>query len=369
MRILQVCSARTLGGGERHVAALADALTQRGHEVYLAAAPQSPLVEKLSSIPAQNIITVRMRNALDIPSALKIAKFVRQKEIEIVHAHLARDYPLASLSIRRFAQLIVTRHVLFSLNRLHRLTLSRVARVIAVSKAVANRLLAQRICDERKIQVIPNGIELQKFEKPLSSNERQAVFDKLGLVGSHLVGSVGSLLPLKGHEEFIRAAAIVVRKERDVEFVIIGDDDERNRTHRDYLDRLIKELGLRERVHIVHWTDDLSLFYRALDVYVSASHSEAFGLSIVEAMASGRSVVATATEGAKEIIDDGKTGLLTPIGNAEKLAEAIVALLANEDERSRLGANAREDTKLRFSLEGMVSAVEKVYLEAIEGRK
>jgi glycosyltransferase involved in cell wall biosynthesis len=190
----------------------------------------------------------------------------------------------------------------------------------------------------------------------------------LGLVDSHLVGSVGSLLPLKGHEEFVRAAAIVVGKIRDIEFVIIGDDDERNRIHREYLEQLIIELGLRKRVHIVHWTDDLSLFYRALDVYVSASHSEAFGLSIVEAMASSRSVVATATEGAREIIDEGKTGLLVPIGNVEKLAESIVALLANEGERSRLGDNAREDARERFSLEGMVSAVEKVYLGALKGR-
>jgi glycosyltransferase involved in cell wall biosynthesis len=365
MRILQVCSARTLGGGERHVAALANALSQRGHEVYVALAPSSPLITELSNIPEQNIVTIRMRNAFDVPSALKLARFVRENRIEIVHAHLARDYPLASLSVRRFAQLIITRHVLFSLNRLHKLTLARVARVIAVSRAVAQKLQAQRICDDRKIQVISNGIDLKRFEEPLSETTRQTVLDKLSVRRLLLVGTVGSLLPNKGHEDFIRAAAIIQRQRDDVDFVIVGDDEKRNRNYGAFLERLIVELGLKDRVHLVNWTDDLSQFYRALDVYVSTSHSEAFGLSIVEAMASGRSVVATATEGAKEIIEDDRTGLLVPIGDAEKTAEAILNLLDNANERLRLGANARDDAGRRFGLERMVEAVEQIYLEAV----
>lgn len=368
MRILQVCSARTLGGGERHVAALANALSQRGHEVYVALAPCSPLIAELSNVPEQNIVTIRMRNAFDVPSALKLARFVREHKIEIVHAHLARDYPLASLSVRRFAKLILTRHVLFPLGRLHKLTLAHVSRVIAVSEAVAHKLREQRICDDRKIQVISNGIDLKRFEEPLSETTRQIVLDKLSVRRLLLVGTVGSLLPMKGHEDFIRAAAIIQRQRDDVDFVIVGDDEKRNRNHGAFLEGLIVELGLKDRVHLVNWTDDLSRFYRALDVYVSSSHSESFGLSIVEAMASGRSVVATATEGAKEIVEENRTGLLVPVGDVGKTAEAILALLDNANERTRLGVHAREDAQRRFGLDRMVEAVEKVYLEAVAGK-
>lgn len=368
MRILQVCSARTLGGGERHVAALANALAQHGHQVYVVVAPGSPITSELSSVPAQNVITLRMRNAFDVPSALKLARIIREKEIEIVHAHLARDYPLASLAVRRFAQLVITRHVLFPLNRLHKLTLSRVARVVAVSNAVARQLQAQRICDVQKIQVIPNGIELKRFEEPLSEATRASVREKLSVRRSLLVGTVGSFLPIKGHEDFVRAAAIVARRRDDVDLVIVGDDEKRNRNHRVFLERLITELDVKDSVHLVDWSEDLSRFYRALDVYVSPSHSEAFGLSIVEAMVSGRPVVATATEGAKEIITDNRTGLLVPIGDAERIAEAIAALLKNASERARLGAHAREDAQRRFGLERMIDAVEQVYLDALAGR-
>lgn len=365
MRILQVCSARTIGGGERHVAALANSLTQRGHQVYVVVAPGSPITALLSEVPAENIVTLRMRNAFDVPSALRLARVIREKKIEVVHAHLARDYPIASLAVRRYAQLVVTRHVLFPLNRLHRLTLKRVARVIAVSNAVARRLQARRICDNRKLQVIPNGIELEKFDEPLSDPARASVREKLGVRRSLMVGDVGSLLPIKGHEDFVRAAAIIARRRNDVDFVIVGDNEPRNRNHRKFLERLITGLDLKDSVLIVDWSGDFSRFYCALDVYVSPSHSEAFGLSIVEAMACGRSVVATATEGAKEIIEDKQTGVLVPNGDAQRMAETILALLDSADERARLGANAREDVHRRFGLERMVEAIEQVYRDAL----
>jgi glycosyltransferase involved in cell wall biosynthesis len=129
MKILQICSARELGGGERHLADLANGLARRAHDVYAALIPASPLLAELSSVPPQNIVELPMRNSLNVASALKLARFVRQNEIEIVHAHVARDYPLAALAARRAgARLVLTRHVLFPLNRIHRLTLRRTRR-------------------------------------------------------------------------------------------------------------------------------------------------------------------------------------------------------------------------------------------------
>ncbi len=367
MRILQVCSARTLGGGERHVADLSNSLAERGHQVYVAVAPGSPLIAKLSNVPTQNVLELRMRNAFDVPSALRLARFIREQKIDVVHAHLARDYPIVSLAVRRYAQLVITRHVMFPLNRLHRLTLSRVARVIAVSEAVARVLRSQKICAERKIRVIHNGIDLKRFERVMPESERAGVREKIGFDSSgrrYLIGTVGSLLPLKGHEEFVRAAERVASVRDDVDFVIIVGSETGEQEYRARLERLIAELKLQSRVRLMSWPDELAPFYNALDVYVSASHTEAFGLSIVEAMGAGLAVAATATEGAQEIIKDKETGLLVPVKNVEKLAQAITALLENAEQRNSLGARAREDAQ-RFSLERMVEAVERVYTDAI----
>ena len=114
MRILQICSARQIGGGERHLADLANGSARRGHDVFAALIPSSPLLSELTSVPKQNIVQVPMRSVLNVSSALKLARFASENRIQIIHAHVARDYPLAALVARRSsAHLILTRHVLF----------------------------------------------------------------------------------------------------------------------------------------------------------------------------------------------------------------------------------------------------------------
>jgi len=360
MKILQICSARQLGGGERHLADLANGLARRGHDVYAALVPASPLLAELRSVPKQNIVELAMRNSLNVASALKLARFVRRNEIEIVHAHVARDYPLAALAARRGgARLVLTRHVLFPLSRVHKLTLRRTVRVIAVSQAVAEGLQAQGIFDPEKIVCIHNGIDVDRFIK---GRENAAIRE--GADKKLRVGMVGHLAPIKGQEDFIRAAASVCSRRDDVEFIIAGEDKSRNGEHRRGLEKLIDELSLNQRVSLIGWVNDVAHLLPTFDLFVSPSRSEPFGLSIVEAMAGGVPVVATMSEGAREIIDHGQTGHLVPIGDVEALARAIVELLSDPNERDRVRDNAQRAVRERFSFERMLEATEQAYREA-----
>ncbi len=358
-----------MGGGERHLADLANALMMRGHDVHVALAPQSPLREYLSALPARNIITLPLRNALDVQSAHELSRLVGRLKSEIVHAHMARDYPLASYATRRAshgARLVITRHVLFPLNRLHSWTLSHVARVIAVSDAVARALQSQRIFPDDKISVIPNGIDLRRFDKAARRFDPAAFRRRLGVAPERLlVGTIGEINLLKGQVEFLRAASLLARRFPHVDFVIAGEDFSRTGEHRARILKLISELGLERRVHLTGWIDDVAPLIHALDLFVSASLTESFGLAIVEALASGLAVVATATEGASEILLDGETGLLVPINDTEKLAEALARLLEDPRERARLGVGGRASALERFSLEHMVTASEGIYREAL----
>ncbi|HEV7843726.1 MAG TPA: glycosyltransferase family 4 protein [Pyrinomonadaceae bacterium] len=368
MRILHISSARAFGGGERHLVDLVQELAQRGHEVHVALRPGSMLEEKLGALPARNLVRLPLRNALDVGSARRLARTVRERRIEIVHAHMARDYPLAALATRRnrLARLIITRHVLFPLKRLHALVLSHVARVIAVSEPVACALKAQRIFPTQKIVVIPNGIELERFNPATKDSSRASVFQELQIARERsLVGTLGELNRLKGHEEFLRAAALIAEQIEEVDFIIAGADSSPTGEHRAALEQLIGALNLRGRVHLVGWLDDVAPLLCALDVFVSASRTESFGLAIVEAMACGVAVVATATEGARSIIEDNVTGRLVSIGDVEALAASVKLLLSNSGERNRLGERARAAARERFSLEQMVQATEQVYLEAL----
>jgi glycosyltransferase involved in cell wall biosynthesis len=369
LKILQISSAQSLGGGERHLADLANGLAGRGHDVYVALRPKSPLINELKDLRGGSVTTLPLRNSLDAKSARDLARLVHRNQIQIVHAHMARDYPLAAYATRTNpgSRLIVTRHVLFPLNRLHRIMLAKASRIIAVSQAVAWQLQADAIAPSGKISVVLNGIDTAKFQEARQRFTRPQFLDSWNLPEDCLlVGTVGELTPLKGQEEFLRAAAHVLRQHPNAYFIIAGIDHSRGNEHRVRIEQLIEELSLRERVRLAGWLEDLAQLYCALDVFVSASHTESFGLALAEAMASGTAVVATETESAREIIKSGETGLLVPIGNVEELAKSILTLLADKNEKARLGTLAQQAASTRFSVERMIAETEKIYQAEIQ---
>ena len=369
LRILQISSAQSLGGGERHLADLANGLIDRGHEVSVALRQHAALNDELSRVPKHNITTLPLRNSLDVQSARELARLVRKNDIEIVHAHMARDYPLAAYAVRRnrAARLILTRHVLFPLNRLHRLTFSKASRIIAVSQAVASQLRADKVAPPGKISVVLNGIHERRFALAREQFNRHEFLQRWKLPEkSWLVGTVGELTPLKGQQDFLRAATQISKQVAGCTFIIAGIDHSPDGKNEAQIERLIDGLNLREQVRRVKWLDDLAQLYCALDVFVSASHTESFGLAIVEAMASRTAVVATETEGAREIIRPGETGLLSSIGNPNELAAAIQSLLTDEATRLRLGQAAQKDVAARFTVERMVDETEKIYRASLQ---
>jgi glycosyltransferase involved in cell wall biosynthesis len=387
MRVLHISSARTFGGGERHLLDLARGLSQRGHEVFVALSADSPLHEALAAVTRHNVFTLSLRNALDLGSALKLSRLARALKVEIIHAHVARDYTLAAFAARRAtaARLIITRHLLFPLSRAHRLALSNVSRVIAVSEAVARTLRAQKIFDEDKIRVITNGTDVWRFEQARAESERAHAESERAHAESERtraesererdpsfrplrVGILGELSEVKGQEDFVRAARVVAERFGDgVEFLIGGEDASRGGEYRARIERLVAQSGLGERVKLLGRLDgdDVMRFLTSLDLLVSASRSEAFGMALVEALACGVPVVATATEGASEIVEEGVTGSLVPLGDVRALAAAVASLLEDDERRRSLSARAREVARERFDLNSMVEATERVYAEAL----
>jgi glycosyltransferase involved in cell wall biosynthesis len=366
MRILHINSARSFAGGERHTADLANELSRRGHEVFAAVAPGSPLTAELKRIANRNTFELPLRNALDVQSAIELARRVRENGVEIIHAHVARDYLLAALASRRSgAPVVLTRHLERPLKSLHRWTLARVARVIAVSEAVERSLLEQKIFAPEKIRRIPNGIDVERFERQARGFDTKRFRRLMGAEGRLLVGITGELREHKGQAEFLRAAAIVARNVPHVDFVIAGEDQSPRKEYRARLESLAVELDIKERVHFTGWLADVLELLPALDIFVSASHVEPFGLVMVEAMACGLPVVATATGGAREIIEDNVTGKLVPVHDAQSMADAIAALLSDDATRRVMGERGRERARERFSLSRMVTQTEELYREVL----
>lgn len=355
MRILQICSAREIGGGERYLANLSNELAKRGHDIIVAIPPNAPLKDELFAVPPENILFSRMRNALDFPSAFEMADFIRRHEIQIVHAHLARDYPLAAMAARKTkVDLMLTRHVLFPLNRLHKRILKNVAGVIAPSNAIDESLKKQKLFPSPKIKLIHYGIDLKYFSP--NSKDKQKNFTVL---------TIGHLAPIKGLDVFIRAAEIVLRQKPDARFIIVGEDKSHDGKNRREIEALIIELNLSDKIELVGWTDDVRSFLNKTDVFVSAARAEAFGLVMPEAMVNEIPVIATRSEGATEIIENGKSGILVPNEDYKMLAQKILELHDDREQREFLGKNGRKRVEENFSLETMVTKTEEFYREVL----
>jgi glycosyltransferase involved in cell wall biosynthesis len=234
-------------------------------------------------------------------------------------------------------------------------------RIIANSRAVKAAL-----GDLEKISVVYNGIAAGAFSSAAGRSKLRREFG----VGEKeiLVGTVGHFAPLKGQEEFVRAAGRVLVAAPATRFILAGGAIYPAwRGYRETILSLISELGLAGRVTCIGPRDDLPGLLAALDVFVLPSRSEGFGRGNLEAMAAGLPVVSTTVGGVPEVVRDGDTGLLVPPRDPAALAAAILRLARDEGLRHRLGAAGRERAAL-FSVEKMVEGVIGVYrsLEAAE---
>ena len=362
MRVLHISSAKTFGGGERHLVDLCRELSVRGHDVFVALRPTSEWQERLDFLPPDNFLQVSIRNSFGMFSAKRIARFVEKNEIDIIHAHVARDYLAASVVARvgRGVKLVLTRHVVFPMKPFHRFALRNVDAAIAVSTAVAVQL--ERIFPREKIRIISNGIDFSA-QTADADNDLAKDFRELHLIPMDvpLVVTLGELKVLKGQRDFVLAANEIVKQIPDVKFVVAGKDNTIDKKFRRELKRLVRVLGMEEKFLWLDWLEDIAPLLAAADIFVSPSHSESFGLAILDAMAAGTAVVATETDGAKELIRD--PDALSPIKDPLALAAKIVSLLENANKRRDLGQRLKSTARGNFSLSKMVDETEDVYRE------
>lgn len=363
MRILLISSALTYGGGERHVVDLARGLTSRGIDVYLGLRPTNRWQDKLDFLPSERILHVSIRNSFGMFSARRIARFIERNEIDILHAHVARDYLAASVAARasKRAKLVLTRHVMFPMKPFHRLALRNVDAAIAVSPPVRTQL--ERIFHSKKIHVIPNGIVLNDRAEEASVKQMGEGFRREhGIeLDVPLVATLGELKVLKGQRDFVLAANEVLKQIPEAKFVIAGKENSFDQRFRRELKRLTRVLGIEESFLWLDWLEDTQAFFAAADLFVSPSHSESFGLAILEAMASGTGVLATETDGAKELIDIEEC--LTPIKDPVTMAKKMTLLLADPVLRSKAGEHLGTVARTRFGVDKMVAATAELYNE------
>jgi glycosyltransferase involved in cell wall biosynthesis len=222
---------------------------------------------------------------------------------------------------------------------------------IAVAEPHGRYLAEHEGCPAGKVRVIPNGVDTERFRprRPDGSLRQE-----LGLPPSApLVGIVAALRPEKNHELFLQAAALVRRRLPDARMLIVGDG-----SRRAALESLTAELSLSGAVHFLGTRHDVPELLSLFDVVALTSHMEANPVSILEAMASAKPVVATRVGSVGETVIDGRTGYMVAPGDAAQLAERIVSLLQEPAQAAAMGRAGREQVLAHWSIQRMVEGYE-----------
>ncbi|HKQ73384.1 MAG TPA: glycosyltransferase family 4 protein [Blastocatellia bacterium] len=367
MKILQVCSAESLGGGERHVIDLTRAMIERGHQLHLAVRRDSPLIDALDGYPI-HWYELGLRNALDVISAQGIAQVIRKNRIDVLHAHLARDYTFCGIAARIAARLgnpvgfFITRHHFNPINSnpIYAWTIGEARALIAVSHSVRETLVESFPDFTDRIVTIPNWIDASGCGN-LTREEARA---RLGVTRRLVVGVVGQITQLKRQDLFIKAAAHLIKDRywNDAEFLIVGEASQDDESYLSQLREMANKLSISNQVRFTGYVDDLPALLTGFDIIAAPSDNEAFSLALVEAMASGCAVVATRVGGMAEIVEDGITGLLVERDNSWALIAALSRLLTDKRLREKIGSVARASVIERFDRRSVIDRIERLYL-------
>jgi glycosyltransferase involved in cell wall biosynthesis len=307
-----------------------------------------------------------LRNSLDLQSARAITELIIDNDVDVVHAHVGRDYLVSALACKqaKLVRLVITRHHYLPMKRnaLYRWMLKDVSAVIAVSDTVRKSVIERLQLPEERVHTIPNWIEPDRFQ-PIEREAARAMFQ---MRASIVVACIGQLTPAKGQEEFLRAAARIASMRSDVEFVVAGDEYEDGRPFTRHLNKVAAELGLAARVRFMGYVRHIVELLAAVDVVVVPSWDEGFSLVALEAMAARRPVLASNVGGIAGIIRDNATGLLVSPRDVRALTDKLLWMVSDGPLRERLAAQAQRDAHARFSRDNVIDQIESVYQDSLE---
>lgn len=300
---------------------------------------------------------VRVLNAFHILRTVKaVRSVVKRNDVRLIHANDTRSHFYAGLAGKSCGVPAVFHHrVSYPDGLADRIMPFFAEGLAAVSSEVARRFPGHR----NKVTVIHNAVDVGKF----TADSRR--LPPLLPGKSPVIGSVGRLLPEKGFDTFLEALVLLKRDFPDIGAAIAatGPDGEEG-----VFRRLVKEKGLDADVRLFMACPDMPAFYHGLDVFALLSRSEGHNRSILEAMASGRAVVASRVGGNLDTVRDGGNGLLVRPGDPVETAEAVRRLLKDEGMRLRLALNGRRDVVERFSLGKQAEKMGELFRSALGER-
>ena len=385
IKVLRIIARLNIGGPSRHVAILNEGLDKDKYESILVYGSLEPGEGDMSYL-AKNVrgrvvyvpeITRRIRPLSDLKAFMKIFALITKERPQIVHTHTAKAGAIGRLAaILAFVPIKVhtfhgnifygyfSRWATALFLWIERFLAFFTDRIICISNQQKDELLkTYRIGTEKKYEIINLGFDLEKFMNAKESDG--SLRSVLNLKSDDiLVGIVGRLVSVKNHMMFLKAAERI-KKTMDldlfskVKFIIIGDGPERP-----MLENYVKSVGLERGVIFAGWAKEMEKIYADLDIVALTSKNEGTPLSLIEALASSKPVIATNVGGVKDVVGD--AAILVETNEEEKFAASLSDLIKSNQKRKEMGLKGRERVVQRFSKENLIKSTEKLYEELLK---
>ncbi|AQS59570.1 glycosyl transferase family 1 [Desulforamulus ferrireducens] len=364
------------GGLKNHLINLVRYTDKNKFDVTVACPPNCPLFEELTSLGIKTLpipLLGELSPTKDYAVVRTLVKYLHQSGTTILHAHSSKG-----ALVGRIAAIIArTPVVLFTVHNsifyeewpqwkkslfayVERLLARFTDRIITVSEALKQELIENEKIPAKQISTIYNGIEVDKFTAKVDmlSIRKELNIPELGPV----IGTIARLAPQKGVTYFLKAASLL--KEYQVNFLVVGDGP-----LRESLEQEVIELGLQKRVVFTGNRENIADILSMMDIFVLPSVTEGLPLTILEAMAAGKPVVATRVGGVPEAIVEGKTGLVVAPRDPEALAVALAGMLSERDKLIRMGLNGQKHVVEKFTIQHMVDRTTELYTQLLANKK
>ncbi|HJP89234.1 MAG TPA: glycosyltransferase [Candidatus Limnocylindrales bacterium] len=366
IRVVELLATGTSGGAQEHVFNLVTRIDRERYDVSVLSLSNGAAIRRLERAGISVCVLDEMSDADAIEA---VAAHLDAVKADVVHNHMYRAEVVGTQAAWRLAALGKPRP--FVVGTVHssrvrsvedrelisRLTPS-IDHLIAVSRAIVRKLE-----DEDRtgapISLIYNGVDLTRYAEPDVCGTLHDEYPSIG-IGDPIVGVVARLEPEKGHPTLLDAWPAVLAAQPNAHLLIVGEGSQR-----EALEAQAAALGIAGSVVFTGRRDDVPAVTAALDVAVLPSYREAQGLSILEAMALCRPVVASRVGGIPEMIEDGRTGILVPPHDGDALAAALVRMLTDHPFADTIARAGRDLVHDRFCVELMVRAVETIYDESV----
>lgn len=366
--VLQLIDVGGPGGAQQVFVDLSSQLDSVQWRVTAAVPASGWLHDQLKSNGVDTVIIPISRGPFDWRYLANLARVVRRRKIDLIHAHLLGPTLYASIvGLLLRVPVVATFHGQVDISPGERFRRTKFAiinsacrRVIFVSDALRRFFLTSTPLRADIAEVIHNGIDFGSADTAAARSLR----NELGIDSDALlIGAVGNVRPPKAYDVLLRVAARLATVSPRYRFVVVGAADDTALDAR--LKQTRDEMGLQDVVHFIGFRSDVPGLMKQFDAYLMTSSLEGLSLSTIQALAAGVPTVATRCGGPEEIIAHERTGLLAEVGDDQALADAIRQLTADPARAAAVAAAGSRDVRARFGMGRMVAAHERLYGEVV----